>query len=262
MASSREIRVAADSWTALRTAAVVLQETAGKAVAQAGCMSLAVSGGTTPRGMHRLLAQPPLVAGLPWDRMHLFWADERIVPYDDPASNFGCARVDFIEHLPRPLAAVHPIPVSGDIEALARRYEDELRDHFRRRHLTEPAFDLIFLGLGADGHTASLLPGSAALGEQLRWVAPVKGGEREMGRITLTPVVLNRARRIVFLVTGSNKAAVVHHVLTASSPLLPAQRICPQGGQVTWILDRAAAALLENLTSPTADEGKEACRTS
>jgi 6-phosphogluconolactonase len=262
MRSSREIRVEADSQTALRTAADVLQETACMAVAKAGCMSMAVSGGTTPRGMHRLLAQRPLVTRLPWDRMHLFWVDERLVPYDDPASNFGCARADFIENLPRPPAAVHPIPVSGDIDALARRYEDELRDHFRQRHLAEPAFDLIFLGLGADGHTASLLPRSAALGEQVRWVVPVKGGEPEMWRITLTQAVLNCARRIVFLVTGGDKAAVVHHVLTASLPILPAQRICPQAGQVTWILDRAAAAWLEKLPSPITDKGKAACGTS
>ena len=246
MKTDMEIRVEVDSQTALMTAADVLTETARSAVAESGCASIAISGGATPRGMHRLLVQRPLVTRVPWDRIHLFWADERLTPYDDPASNFGAACTDFIEKLPQPPAGVHPIPVSGDIDTLARRYEEELSIHFRQRHLTEPVFDLILLGLGADGHTASLLPRSKALEERIRWAAAVKGGEPDVWRITLTYAVLNRARRIVFLVTGAGKAAVVRHVLTASSPVLPAQLVCPQAGQVTWVLDQAAAALLDD----------------
>jgi 6-phosphogluconolactonase len=241
-----QIRVEADSQMALMTAADVFTETARTAAAESGCASIAISGGATPRGMHRLLAQRPLVTRIPWGRIHLFWADERLLPYEDPASNFGTARSDFIEKLPQPPAGVHPIPVSGDIETLAQRYEEKLSDHFHQRQRTEPVFDLIFLGLGGDGHTASLLPGSHALKERIRWAVAVKGGEPDVWRITLTYAVLNRARRIVFLVTGAGKAAIVRHVLKASAPVLPAQLVCPQAGRVIWVLDQAAAALLDD----------------
>jgi 6-phosphogluconolactonase len=196
--------------------------------------------------MHRLLARPPYAAAIPWDRLHLFWADERRVRYDDPASNFGAARADFIDALPQPPASLHPVPVDGDADALARRYEEEIRQHFRQRRLAEPAFDLVLLGLGSDGHIASLFPGSPVLAEQRQWTAAVKGGEPDVERITLTYPVLNRARRIVFLVTGEGKAAAVRHVLTGALPVLPAQLIRPQAGHITWVLDRAAAAMLEN----------------
>jgi 6-phosphogluconolactonase len=196
--------------------------------------------------MHRLLARPPYVAAIPWDRLHLFWVDERLVSYEDPASNYGAARADFIGSLPQPLGSVHPVPVHGDAEAMALLYEQEIAEHFRQRDLLEPVFDVVFLGLGADGHTGSLFPASPALSEQRRWAAAVKGGDPAMERVTLTCATLNRARRVVFLVTGAGKAAVVHHVLTGAAPLLPAQRIRPQAGRITWVLDRAAAALLEN----------------
>lgn len=196
--------------------------------------------------MHRLLARPPYAAAIPWDLLHLFWVDERLVAYGDPASNYGAARADFIEALPLPPGSVHPVPVCGGGEALALRYEEELRGHFRQRGLVEPVFDLVFLGLGADGHTASLYPASPVLSEEQRWTAAVKGGEPDVERVTLTYAILNRARRIVFLVTRESKAAMVCHVLTGGSPVLPAQRIRPQAGQITWVLDRAAATMLEN----------------
>jgi 6-phosphogluconolactonase len=168
------------------------------------------------------------------------------VPYAHPDSNFGAARTDFIEKLALRPAGVHPVPVAGDPEALARRYEEELRAHFRTRRIAEPVFDLIILGVGADGHTASLFPGSPALEERLRWTAAVKGGPPDVWRVTLTYAVLNRARRVVFLACGARKAAVVRRVLTASPPDLPAQRVRPPAGRVTWVLDPAAAALLES----------------
>jgi 6-phosphogluconolactonase len=172
--------------------------------------------------------------------------DERLVAYEDPTSNYGTARADFIESLPQAPGGVHPVPVHGDGEAMALRYEQEIREHFRQRDLVDPVFDLVFLGLGGDGHTASLFPATPALGEQRRWTAAVKGGEPDVERVTLTYAILNRARRIVFLVTGESKAAVVRHVLTGASPVLPAQRIRPQAGHITWVLDQAAAAMLEN----------------
>jgi 6-phosphogluconolactonase len=246
-----DIRVEADTGAALRAAADVLLETARSAAAGCGCVSIAISGGSTPRGMHRLWAQSPYASDIAWDRVHLFWADERLVPYTHPESNFGAARTDFIEKLVLRPAGVHPVPVAGDPEALARRYEEELRAHFRMRRLPEPVFDLIILGVGADGHTASLFPGSPALEERLRWTAAVKGGKPEVWRVTLTYAVLNRARRVVFLACGASKAAVVRRVLTALPPDLPAQHVRPPAGRVTWVLDPAAAALLESSSSPS-----------
>lgn len=243
MSTAIDTLVAPDSRSAFQAAADLLRDTA-RAADAAGGASLALSGGTTPRGMHRLLARPPYVTAIPWERLHLFWVDERLVAYEDPASNYGAAQADFIESLPQPPGGVHPVPVQGDGEAMALRYEEEIREHFRRRELVDPVFDLVFLGLGADGHTASLFPASPVLNEQRRWAAAVKGGEPDVERVTLTYSLLNRARRIVFLVTGESKAAVVRHVLTDASPVLPAQRIRPQAGRVTWVLDRAAATML------------------
>jgi 6-phosphogluconolactonase len=224
-----DIRVEADTGAALRAAADVLLETARSAAAGCGCVSIAISGGSTPRGMHRLWAQSPYASDIAWDRVHLFWADERLVPYTHPESNFGAARTDFIEKLVLRPAGVHPVPVAGDPEALARRYEEELRAHFRMRRL----------------------PGSPALEERLRWTAAVKGGKPEVWRVTLTYAVLNRARRVVFLACGASKAAVVRRVLTALPPDLPAQHVRPPAGRVTWVLDPAAAALLESSSSPS-----------
>jgi len=174
------------------------------------------------------------------------------VPYTHPDSNFGAARRDFIEKLAMQPAGVHPVPVAGDPEVLAQRYEEELRAHFRMLRLAEPVFDLIILGVGADGHTASLFPGTPALEECLRWTAAVKGGQPEVWRVTLTYAVLNRARRVVFLACGASKAAVVRRVLTALPPDLPAQRVRPPAGRVTWVLDPAAAALLESASGTSA----------
>lgn len=247
-----DIRVVANTEAALQAAADALLETARSAAAGGGCVSIAISGGSTPRGMHRLWTRNPYASDIAWDRMHLFWADERLVPYTHPESNFGAARRDFIEKLAMQPAGVHPVPVAGDPEVLARRYEEELKVHFRMLRLTEPVFDLIILGVGADGHTASLFPGSPALEESLRWTAAVKGGQPEVWRVTLTYAVLNRARRVVFLACGASKAAVVRRVLTALPPDLPAQRVRPPAGRVTWVLDPAAASLLESASSTSA----------
>ncbi len=244
-----EIRVEPDEAAALQATADVLRETVRSAVATAGCVSIAISGGRTPRGMHRLLSRPPYAAGISWDRVHLFWTDERLVSHEHPASNFGAARTDFLQFLPRSPGGLHPVPVSSDGDASARRYEEEIRRHFHQRHLDEPVFDLILLGLGADGHTASLFPGSPVLSEQRRWAAAVKGGEPDVERVTLTYPVLNSARRILFLVTGESKAAAVRHVATGAKPLLPAQQVRPRSGRVSWVIDRAAASRLPHSLS-------------
>jgi 6-phosphogluconolactonase len=253
------IRVEADTAAAALCAARLFRDTVRAAAAEAGWATVAVSGGATPRAMHRLLAEPPLSEDIPWARMHLFWADERLVPYEDAASNFGAAREDWLAALQHPPAGVHPVPVCGTPAELARRYEEELREHFRQRRLNAPVFDLVLLGLGADGHTASLLPGSRAVEELQRWTTAVKGGDPPAWRVSLTRAVLNRTRHIVFLVTGAAKSAAVRHVLAGMAPPLPAQRVRPLAGRTTWVLDAAAASRIEDFTHPT-EKGAGACR--
>ncbi len=241
MEPSNEKVIVEDAEAAARTAADWLRETTASAVAAAGRAFIALSGGATPRRMQRLLATAPYAAAIPWERVHLFWVDERMVPASDPASNFGAARQDFIGALAPRLGGVHPIGVSDDPERSAQRYEDELRAHFRRQGEEGPVFDLIFLGIGPDGHTASLFPGSPVLAETRRWTAAVKGGRPDLWRVTLTYPALNRARQVVFLVTGADKAAVLRRLWTDPQAALPAQRVRPQNGTLRWIVDREAA---------------------
>jgi len=206
--------------------------------------AVALAGGSTPRGMHRLLAQSPLSTALPWARVHLFWGDERVVPYTDDASNYGTAKQDLIGPLGLDPDQVHPMPVNGEPDALAADYEATLRAHFGKHIDRPPVLDLVCLGLGEDGHTASLFPGHPALYESRRWTMAVTGGRPHVPRLTLTVPVLNQARRIVFLVAGTAKAAIVKTVMNHPEAALPAHHIAPGAGSITWVLDRPAAGRL------------------
>jgi len=213
-------------------------------VANHGRFTVAISGGSTPRPLHRLLGQEPYRSDIPWTGTHFFWVDDRCVPETSPASNVGAARKDFLDHIPIPTSQVHPMPVAAPPEDGARQYEQDLREFFMWDKSDFPAFDLIFLGIGQDGHTASLFPGHDALDERKRWVVAVKGGNPNVSRLTMTLPVLNRAREIVFLVSGKGKAAVTKAVFDESSTRLPAQRIQPTKGRVIWLVDRQASTLL------------------
>lgn len=217
---------------------------AKECVQQKNRFSVALSGGSTPRGMHRVLAQELFISELPWPRMHVWWADERCVAPDDPTSNYGAAKRDFLDRVPLPSGQIHPMPGEMVPKDGARHYGDELVRHFQLRQGQFPIFDLIILGIGKDGHTASLFPKHDALNEQRRMVLSVKGGEPDVHRLTLTLPVLNRARQIVFLVSGKGKAEVVKAVLESKDTDCPAQRIQPGKGRLTWILDRDAASLI------------------
>ena len=225
-----ELRIEADIESAWRTAADAIVDAVAAGVSAAGTAAIAVSGGGTPRGLHRLLAEPPWVDAIPWGRLHVFWADERLVPYDDPASNYGAARLDWLDRLARAPAGVHPVPVGLPPETAADRYAQELRSHFRGRGATEPILDLAVLGIGSDGHTASLFPGHPALDEGERWTAAVKGGDPDVWRVTLTYPVLNRARRVLFLAVGDAKAEVVRRVLCGASAWGPRAAGAPGRG--------------------------------
>ena len=206
------------------------------AIQQRGRFVIALSGGHTPAKMYALWAK----AGTPWDRVHLFWGDERYVPQDDPLSNYRMTREALIEHVAIPAANVHPVPTSlATPEKAAEAYDAELRAFFGAE---APAFDLQLLGLGVEGHTASLFPGSPALEEKQKWVMAIEAPAKPARRLTFTPVVLNQGRNTFFLVGGADKREILAALRAepdSKASQYPAARIRP-GGRTLWLLDQAA----------------------
>ncbi|MFQ5877961.1 MAG: 6-phosphogluconolactonase, partial [Acidobacteriota bacterium] len=199
------------------------------------------------RGLYRLLSEPdPSLPRIPWHGVHLFWGDERHVPPDHPESNYRMVRETLLDEIDIPAGHVHRIPAErADAGAAADEYEDELRGFFGLRTGVLPRFDLVLLGLGRDGHTASLFPGSEALRESRRAVVATRAEGPLPRRISLTMPAINNAARVVFLVSGADKAEALRRVVrgraTIDSP--PARWVRPAGGAL-WIVDRAAARLL------------------
>jgi 6-phosphogluconolactonase len=200
-------------------------------IAQAtrGGFAVALSGGSTPRGLYALLAEPPYREKFPWQRTHWFWGDERFVPYDDPRSNYRMAYDAMFAHVDAPAANIHPIPTEGTPEAAAALYARTLKSFYGADALdpARPLFDVNLLGLGDNGHTASLFPGSPVLAERERWAAAVTGVQPEP-RITLTYPVLESCRHAVFLVEGVQKAQILSN-LRGGNPTFPAARLHPVG---------------------------------
>lgn len=218
-------------------------QVANESLHQSERFSVALAGGKTPRRVYELLADEPFKNLIDWSRVHLFFGDERCVPRDHPESNYGMVKAALISKIPIPIQNVHRIPGEGDPKQSAEAYELELRRFFSEHEW--PRFDLVLLGMGEDGHTASLFPNSAALSETIRWVVATRndGGQ---DRITLTIPALNRARSVMFLVTGKAKAQRLREVLRPepSSPELPVQLIKPVEGTLQWLVDSEAAALI------------------
>jgi len=221
------------------------------AIADHGRFVVALSGGSTPRATYELLAREPLASRVTWSRVHVVWGDERCVPPTDAASNFRMAREALLDHVPVPSANIHRIRGEDDPALAAESYERALRTLFRTTSgppSLEPGrnIDLALLGLGDNGHTASIFPGSAVVDERVRWVMPDYVSEVAMWRITLTYPLLNAAAEILFLVEGESKASVVVRVLEGPRlpRELPAQLIAPSRGRILWLMDRAAAAEL------------------
>lgn len=212
--------------------------------------TVAISGGTTPVLMNRLLAKEPYSSKVPWDKIHIFWVDERCVPYSHPYSNYGTALKDLISKIPIPESNVHPMPVESSPEKGSDIYQDELIQFFGLNHGGPPRFDLILLGIGKDGHTASLFPGQRALNEEERLVVSVKGGDPDVNRLSMTFPVLNNAREIVLLVSGKQKAHILRTVLENNQTFFPAQKIQPVRGNVKWLIDRDAASMLSKKNFP------------
>lgn len=219
----------------------------GDAIARRGTFHLALSGGTTPRQLYRALAQPDRRKRLDWGCVHLYFGDERAVPPDHPDSNFRMARETLIDHIPTPAAQVHRMPADpAHIEEAAQAYARVLATHLPQDAAGMPVFDLILLGLGTDGHTCSLFPGTGILAERERSVAAVHAPHQDNWRLSLTYPVLNAARHLLFLVAGADKAAVMARICNpsaAAAARLPVEHIAPAGA-VEWHLDRAAAGSL------------------
>ena len=211
-----------------------------EAVAERGVFQVALSGGHTPGPFLRLLAQPDWAIRLPWDKINIFWVDERCVGPDDPQSNYGLARRELLAHVP----ATHYYRMRGDIEPeeAAANYENLLREEFALGPGELPRFDFMLLGMGADGHTGSIFPNSPVLAEKKRLVADVYVPERKADRLTLTLPVLNNARLCMFMVNGAEKHGVLARALDLlKEPELPAQLVKPHFGDLVWIVDEAAA---------------------
>ncbi|HXX71890.1 MAG TPA: 6-phosphogluconolactonase [Candidatus Acidoferrum sp.] len=240
-----DTRVFADIDALSRAALAELLRVMGEAVRERDQFLIALSGGHTPEKLYQSWAESERTnRQTPWEKVHLFWGDERYVSKDDPLSNYRMTREALIAHVPIPAANVHRMPGSGDFptaEAAADAYESELRRFFGSRL---PALDLQLLGLGVEGHTASLFPGSPALEEQKRWVRSIQAPAKPPERLTLTPVVLNQGRNTFFLVSGGEKRDIIRALRGVSESMpspYPAGRIRPASG-VVWFLDQAAAS--------------------
>ena len=206
--------------------------------------SVALAGGNTPRRIYELLATERFENRIEWSQVHLFFGDERCVPPDHPDSNYAMAYQSLISKVPIPANNVHRIIGEGNAKQNAQAYENQLRAFFAAQ--PSPRFDLVLLGMGEDGHTASLFPQSAALQETVRWVVASRNEQSSQDRITLTVPIFNQARRVLILVTGKNKAQRLKEVLRPEpdSELLPVQAIAPVAGMLEWLLDAEAASLL------------------
>lgn len=236
-----------DDRDALMRAAADLFVRLGQRAAARGHFSVALSGGSTPRTLHTLLAAPPYRDQINWSRIEFFWGDERYVPPDDPESNYRMARETLLDHVPVQPTQIHLVPTQlGDPAATAVAYADDLRHVFRLGPDELPRFDLILLGMGPDGHTASLFPHTAALHARGRLVVANAVPQLQTYRITLTAEVINHAAAIVFLVVGDDKADALRAVLQGQRDIetYPSQLIAPTDGELHWLVDRAAASKL------------------
>jgi 6-phosphogluconolactonase len=244
----RDVECFPDRGAMMRAVAERIVERARDAIASRGRFLLTLSGGSTPEPLYELLATPAFAQRIEWPRVDVFWSDERCVPRDHRDSNYAMARKSLLDHVPLLADHVHRMRGEAEPAQAAAAYERMLRTFFGDE-AGPPArsFDLVLLGMGADGHTASLFPGSAAAREAQRWVVATPGPLPESWRITLTPVVLNAASEVMFLVAGADKAARLREVLEdPQANALPARSIAPTSGALHWLVDAAAATQLRD----------------
>lgn len=239
--SRGKVRVYADELSLARAAAALFVERFEKSVAEKGFFSVLLSGGTTPLALYALLSSKEFSGMVDWRKVHLFWGDERCVPPDSPESNFNSALAALVSKIDIPHKNVHRIKGELVPEDAAKIYEDELTGFFGLVPGASPLFDLAFLGLGKDGHTLSLFPGTRALDESARLVVANHVPEFDAWRVTLTFKAIEKAKKIVFLVAGAEKAAVLKEVFEGKD--YPAGRV--KGQEVVWLVDREASRLVK-----------------
>jgi 6-phosphogluconolactonase len=251
-----EYIVEPDSAALARRTAQHFVEVAERAVASRGRARIAISGGSTPKIAFQLLADPslPWRRRMPWDKLDLYWVDERTVPPDHPDSNYRMTKEAMLDHVPLKPGQVHRMEGELEPEVAAAKYEALLRNTFRLEGAETPRFDLVGLGMGDDGHTASIFPHTEAIHEMGRLVTANQIPQKDTWRITLTWPVINQGSSVFFLIGGKNKAELVKEVFTGprDPERLPSQLIWPAGGILTLILDKDAAAMLP----PTDGQGR------
>jgi 6-phosphogluconolactonase len=240
--------VASTSAAVASAAAELFTRSALDAVASRGRARIAISGGSTPKAMFSLLADPEnsFTTRVPWDALDLYWVDERCVPPEDAESNYRMTREQLLSKVPLAPERIHRMEGELDPEVAASRYESVLRNSFKLEGAETPTFDLVLLGMGDDGHTASLFPHTEALNEMGRLVVANHVPQKDTWRITLTWPVINQARQVAFLIEGAAKAQVLHDVFLGSydPETKPSQLIRPASGKLSLLLDLASAAKL------------------
>ena len=229
-----------------KAAAQLFTDAVINAASARGVARVAISGGTTPKAMFALLAAEPFASQIPWDKLDLFWVDERCVPPDHADSNYRMTREALLSKVPLPADRIHRMEGELDPEVAAARYESTIRNAFRLEGAETPTFDLILLGMGDDGHTASLFPHTEGLNDLTHIVIANHVPQKDTWRITLTSPVINQGREVAFLIEGAAKAQVLHDVFLGpfQPDTYPSQIIRPASGRLALLLDSAAAAKL------------------
>ncbi len=219
-----------------------IADLAARALAERGRFIIALSGGGTPEPIYARLASPDYRDRIAWEKVHIFFGDERCVPPDDARSNYRMVREAWLDHSPIPAANIHRIRAEDDPALEALRYEQDIAGLYRSARL--PAFDLVLLGMGENGHTASLFPGTAVLRETVRWVVAQYVEVMTAWRVTFTVPLINAARHVAFLAEGAGKAQMLRNVLEGpyQPDVWPSQLIQPVSGELHWLVDAAAAA--------------------
>jgi 6-phosphogluconolactonase len=246
--TSARVVVYKDTTELAKGAADYILSAIGQTLTRQERFSLVLSGGSTPKAVYALLGQPPLVEQVSWSKVHFFWGDERCVPPDHADSNYRMAYETLLAQLALPPKNIHRILGEIPPEEAAVLYEQSMTEFFGEG-IHPPRFDLVLLGIGEDGHTASLFPGSPALDESRRWTVAVEHTRPPIplvARITMTLPLLNAARRIALIVSGAAKAEIMRRALSRAGedPELPVQRLHPEDGEMVWLLDESAAHLV------------------
>jgi 6-phosphogluconolactonase len=237
------IKTYPDAKTLTREAALHFITCANEAIAERNLFSVALAGGSTPNALYEALATVELVPRVDWEKVHVFWGDERCVAPNHEESNYRMAYDAMLRHLPVPVKQIYRMEGELEPKEAAKTYEGRLKQFFQQNI---PRFDLILLGMGTDGHTASLFPGTKALEETKKWVMPNYVRKLSAWRLTLTAWTINQAANVTFLISGESKAEALQRVLAGrfTPNEVPAQMIRPERGQLRWLMDRAAATLL------------------